>query len=338
MSVSSPRLNHPWSIYLKEPFSSYTNYPVYYLELVRLHEFNEKLSVVISNLSKDQVQLTVYIVGTSMEDALHKKNCSQEYMFQWQQLFPHYITNFIKCNQLLDNDININVIIISPDDIFMDRCYREPLFTTQCKQYNFVKIQNREYIHLADKLRIKIDIFTCPFPQLETRKTVINKYNDFIKNLPYYELDSFAPSEDDVKFIDNFYSQLALIAGNPKSNMIINSWATFRNVRDYDNYGLFPSLLALANKYKIIATEWAFSENNFLFRIASKIDYTVDYIKYLVSYIDPVEYNPMVSDYQDVDKIEIKNISFNQMIDKPKLCICIDFPYNNLVLKKIVYK
>jgi hypothetical protein len=355
MTDTTFKLNHPWTIYLREPLSSYTRYSIYHAELLRLLNFVQDLSTDIAHLKENQsekvldctssctrekVQLTNFIIGTPMEDALHKKNCSHIYMDQWQQLFPYHITKFINHYSKLDNDININVIIISPDDIFMDENYREPLFTTKCTDYTFTKIKNREYIYSEENLTIKIDIFTCPFPQLEKNAHLIHKSYELIKKTVTYELDSLAPTESDIDFIDCFYKSLELIASNPLSNMIINSWATFRNVREYDNFGLFKSLLELANKHKIIATEWGFSENNYFFKVLSSIKFTVDYIKYGVSYINP-DFSPyLIEKYQKISPKEIaliKKDSFSVMAHKSVLCILIKFPYNKLVLRKIYY-
>lgn len=331
-------LNHPWSLYLREPLSSYTRYSVYHSELLRLFEFVKKINYNVSNLGESQVQLTNFIIGTAMEDALHKKHCSSEYLFQWQQLFPVHIKEFIEYNQNLDNDINIDIIIISPDDIFMDDSYVEPLFTSNCEKFKFLKIMNRKYICSMDNLTINVDIFTCPFPQLEKNEKLIHKYTTFIKNIPNFELDTMAPSDNDIKFISSFYEIIDLIASNPLSNMIINSYATFRNVREYDNYGLFPSLLDIANKYKIIATEWGFSENNFLTRIVSKINFTVDYIKYSLSYLDCDECNFMAIEYESISSLEIKkNKDYRTSGTHPQICIMLEYPDTKLILKKINY-
>jgi hypothetical protein len=332
------QLNHPWKIYLREPLSSYTRYSTYHSELTRLLEFVDRLNFNIHNLAESQVQLTNFIIGTPMEDALHKKVCSLEFLFQWQQLFPTHIKKFIDYYSKFDNEININIIIISPDEIFMDEDYKEPLFTTCSKHFKFIKIANREYIYSKDKVTIKVDIFTCPFPQLETNTNIIQRYNAFIKKIPDYELESLAPTDNDIKFINIFYESLGSIAACPASNMIINSYVTFKNVTGYENYGLFPSLLELANKYKIIATEWTFLENNFLTRIVSKINYTVNYLKYSLSYLDPVETVYMLAEYKKISSIQIKNLIDDwYCTKKPKLCIIMKFPYNKLVMREINY-
>jgi len=335
MTDFSIKLNHPWSIYLQEPLSGYTNYEIYYSELLRLLDFVQDLSLKIGNIDEQTVQLTNIIIGTPMEDAINKKNIASRYKYQWQQLFPCHITEFIKHYSKTDNNININIIIISPDDNFMDEKYNEPLFLSN-HSFIFTKIKNREYIHINEKLTIKVDIFTCPFPQLETNKLMIEKNNNLIIKLPLFSLTTFEPSETDIEFITNFYRYLEIIASNPLSNLIINSYATFRNVSGYDNFGLFPSLLELANKYKIIATEWIFSEENYFSKIVSKINYTVDYINYSISYIDP-DYTDFEIDFYE--KISISYIKENRVDiknKKIKICLLIEFPYNKIEYYKII--
>lgn len=325
-------LNHPWTIYFQEPASAYTKYSIYYIELERLLKFFINFNKT-AKIDDENVQLTNIIIGTPMEMAIHKSYCEQYYEFQWQQLFPKHIFDFINHYKKMKSDIkiNVNIIIISPDEIFMDSEYYEPLFVKKCKDYKFEKIQNREYIYNKENLTIKVDIFTCPFPQLEKRVGLIKKYNAFIsKCMPYFEINNFNVNESDIKFISDFYEQLEMIGDNPNTNLIINSFATFRNVRDYDNYGLFPSLLEFANKYKIIATEWNFEEKNFKFRIVSHINFTVNYLDYEASYIEPVYAPLIISDYVKITKNEIK-----EKINKSDICILIKFPYNRMVYKRI---
>jgi hypothetical protein len=321
------KLNHPFSIYLNEPLSAYTKYDIYYKELNKLMKYVIETKEEINNIKENEVYLTNIIIGTPMEDAIHKEMCTLIYDYQWQQLFPYHIKKFIKYYTKLKKDIKVNIIIISPDDVFMDDTYHEPLLVKHCEDYNFEKIENRKYIHKNENLTIKINIFTCPFPQLENTET-INKYNFIIHNIiTDFELKNLTPTETDKNFISKFYEHLEIIASNTNSNLIINSYATFRNVPKYDNYGLFKSLLKLANKYNIIATEWTLTENNIFTKIVSKINYGYDYINYGVCYIDP--------DYCcfELEKINVSEIKKSKELN---ICMIVKFPYNNLVYKNVI--
>jgi len=319
---SQPLLNHPYTIYPREPTSAYTKYRLYNVELYRLYNSIIELSTKIEDMEEHKNQLTVLILGTPMESALHKGDCNKTYIFQWEQLFPNFIFEFV---EFYKKHITVNIIIISPDDIFMDDTYNEPLFTEHCEDFDFIKIKNREYIHRneIDDIEIKIDIFTCPFPQLETRSDVIYNCNRFIKENPFLEIEDYTPTETDVIFITEFYTQIERIAKNKKSNLIINSYATFRNI-DTDVYGLFPTLLKVANEYKIIATEWSFKEKNYEMRIVSRIPYTVNHIKYLISYVHPCYLSSLsISDFTEFEPIDFKK----KEVEPKNISILIKFPY-----------
>lgn len=334
-------LNHPWKIYLNEPISSYTEYDIYYKELNRFYKFVELYNEYLDKLKEDDVCLTILILGTPMEAALHNNQCSKIYEFQWQQLLPKNVFDFIKHYKKLNNNININIIIVSPDNIFMDEYYKEPLFTIKCDDCKFTKIKNREYIHMSDKLIIKVDIFTCPFPQLETNTNIINKINIFIKKFyEDYKIMDYSPTEEDITFINNFYEYFESICKNPKSNLLINSYAVFRNVREYDNYGLFPTLLEVADRNKIIATEWHFDEKNFKSTIVSKNDLNINYVYFKVSYVEPIYMPLILTEYVKTNIEEIRKLK-KEYNDCGKLaneiCILIKVPYKKIVYKKIKY-
>ena len=96
-------------------------------------------------------------------------------------------------------------------------------------------------------------------------------------------------------------------------------------------------MLELANKHKIIATEWTFSENNYFSRIVSKIKFTVDHLKYLVSYVNPDYSGSPITNYEKISSTEIRKKLSDIAMGKMGICILIKFPYNKLVLRKIRY-
>lgn len=340
--MEETQLNHPWTIYHSEVMSSYIKYSVYYEELIRLREYFSQLVNEITHLTDDQVVLNNIIIGTPMECEIHKKQLNSKYFFQWQQLFPVYINDFLDMYETKGKYPIVNNIIISPDEIFMDLDYNEPVFT-RLSGFDFVKISNRKYQCINSSFTINVNIFTCPFPQLETRTAIIEKINTFVKlHLLEYPIKDFNPSASDIKFVNEFYSLIEILASNTmlneQINLVICSYATFRNIRDYDNYGLFYSLLELANKYKIIATEWSFSESNYKLKIVSKIKPTVDYINYLISYIDPTYSGDFFTYYEDLTKEQLRELkkitNYYDLINF--VCIKISFPYNNLKYQKMI--
>jgi hypothetical protein len=312
----------------------YTDYSVYYTETKRFGEYIKRLNSTIN--TSTNVQLTNIILGTPMEYELQKKICSSEYYYQWQQLFPYHIKTFIDYHKKTDNDININIIIISPDRIFMDDEYKEPLFTTECDEYEFTKIANREYIYTQDRITIKVDIFTCPFPQLETNILNINKMNHLLKTSSFeFELKTYTPNEDDIKFISDFYIQLDEIASNPLSTMIINSYATFKNISTI-KYALFPSLLEFADKHKIIATEWIYSVNNYIIEIVNNISSAIKHSYLPICYLDFFESICINAEYEENTEINMFDAICKKYMAKPTSCGVINFPLE-IIFKNIKY-
>jgi hypothetical protein len=332
--MEESKLNHPWTIYHSEMLSSYIKYSIYYEELDKLFKYFSRLVDTVKELPDSSAILNTLIVGTPMECALQQKSSMS---FQWQQLFPVHINDFVDyCENEKKYGI-VNICIVSPDDTFMDLHYKEPLFT-KCSGLDFTKVEPRHYLCTSPNFEIRVNIFTCPFPQLETRTDVIQKVNLFVKShVPDFAIQDFTPNDSDIKFINDFYSLLETLGSNPKSNIIINSYATFRNVREYDNYGLFPSLLKFANKYGIIATEWNFLESNFKTKIVSKIPMTIDYINYRVSYVDFSHSSVLFADYEDlsVEKLRELKKMYNMYDLMEIVCIVIVFDTSG---PKLVYR
>ena len=307
------KLNHPWTLYHNEPISGYTNYKIYREETQRLYNCLSTINNML-NIPNNTKYCVNMILGTPMEGV--SKN-------QWQQLFPSHIKRFIDCYKN-EYNIKIFIIIVSPDKIFENEFYVEPEFTKCCTDFEFNKIENRYYKYTGECLKYTVDIdvniFTCPHPEIELRIDRVIKYNNILKNNAGIDIDTYEQTEHDIFFVNNYYELLEMLfcksvnlnvfdTENISSNLsiIINSYATFKNVSGYENYNLFPRLLTLLDKYKLIATEWDFIENSFCSRIVSKIPYVVNYIKYMVNYAD-LQYN---------DKRD----------GKDRTCIIIDFPY-----------
>lgn len=278
-------LNHPWYIYPHAFMSEYNNYDLYRSETNRLNKFIINLIEQIKfNCDNNIKSLISLQLGSAMEDALANFHTSQSNLFQYQQLYPNYINNFIICNSNSDaisetnldanSDTNLNkkfvqIIIISPDEIFNKNNFLP--FFTKLLPNKFVKINKYEYLCQYNNITIKINIFNCPFPHFDNRTTYISKYNYAIQHLQsnIYNINNFEPTVNDCIFIDNFYLNLdELFKNNPI--IIINSWVSFKNLCSIrNNYNMFPELLKLANKYNIIATEWDYKDDCFFCKIVS---------------------------------------------------------------------
>lgn len=278
MSYTNLDLNHPWFIYPRAFMSEYNNYSHYKNESIKLLKFIDFLYDDISNNHLDKKVLIPFIIGSPMEDALYKSNTDSKNWFQYKQLYPNYINNFIQYND--NNNKIIQIIIVSPDDIFGEDINKLPYFTTYCP-YNFVKISQNEYIYVELNIIIRVNIFNCMMPCVESRKKITKKYNDLINNnlnfkeiSSIFKITSYDQTMDDIKFIDYFYCSIEKLFGlvsNTNLEIIINSWVCFKNLDGFaEKYNMFPKILELANKFNIMATEWEFVDELFLTKIVSK--------------------------------------------------------------------
>lgn len=247
--------------------SEYNNYKHYRNEVKMLYQFiNNLLNEINEHYVNGSQILIPFIIGSPMEDSLAKSNTSKDNYFQFRQLFPNYINNFIQSNT---NNKFIQIIIISPDDIFSPQSTIKPLFRLY-ESFDFVLTNLNEYVYMDDKLTIKINIFNCPVPSLETRTNITLRYdtslNDMETNI--YDISSYKQSQFDIEFINNFYSSLNMLFNlntNPSIKLIINSWASFKNLDGIsERYNMFPKILELATQYNIIACEWEFIDELFL--------------------------------------------------------------------------
>ena len=305
--------------------SEYNEYNIYRSEAIKLNQFMNELLFEINEKHLDKEILIPLIIGSAMEDCLVKFNTSSENYFQYRQLFPNYINNFIKSNT---NKKFIQLIIISPDNIFSSQSY-VPNFILY-ESFDFVSTNPNEYIYNNEQIYIRINIFNCPFPCIEKRNNVASKYKKLIKNLQFnpYNITSYIQTQNDIKFINDFYVNIKKLfksTTNSRIKIIINSWVSFKNLDGYSkNYNMFPELLMLANKYNIIATEWDFVEELFFAKIISEYKFGNNKFK----------------------GIKI-NYAFNeQLTDLPENVIAMNFNYNNLfvvdfnseyLIKKFIY-
>lgn len=267
--MNQNNLNHPFFIYPRGIMSEYNYYELYRTEVIKFNKFIDNLFIEINERHEGEEILIPLIIGSAMEDCLVKSNTSNNNFFQYRQLFPNYINNFIESNS---NNKFIQIIIISPDDIFSSKSYI-PTFTLY-ESFDFILTNSNEYVYKDETINIKINIFNCPFPCVDNRIDLILSYENILKKINSYDILSYRQTQEDLQFIDIFYlnlDKLFSLKHNHMVKIIINSWVCFKNLYGYsENYNMFPKLLSLANKYNIIATEWEFIDELFHTKIISK--------------------------------------------------------------------
>ena len=319
-------INHPFFIYPRGFMSEYNEYKHYRNEVLRLFNFIDDLSDEIEKMHKDI--LIPFIIGSSMEDALAKSNTSEENYFQFRQLFPNYIHNFIQNN--LEKKF-IQIIIISPDSIFSEQSNIKPRFILH-EEMEFIETNKNEYIYANEQINIRINIFNCMIPCIENRNGIISRYENAIKSLSYehYGITSYIQTSDDLNFINEFYSRLDKLFNfninqNHNVKIIVNSWVSFKNLDGYSEmYNMFPKILELANKYKIIATEWKFVDELFYTKIIS--EYKFENKDFFGCYIDYVFDNDLINPMNLPKNIIKKNFTLCNLF-------VIDFNSHNLLTK-----
>lgn len=329
-------LNHPFYIYPNAIMSEYNEYDTYRNELHKLDKYLSDLIMFIESLinninNTDPNFLLLINIGSTMEDAIHNSNTDLSNLFQYQQLFPAFIDEFIKNKK---GKKIIQIITISPDRIFNpDYNLYEPLFT-KYSEYDFVKKSINEYECIDKDLIIKVNIFNCPVPCIDNRMKVINHYNKMLDYLlkdnctNLYNITTFKQSENDLIFINKFYEKIDKIFNfnnYNNINILVNSLVSFKNLYGFsENYNMFPIFLELSNKYNIIATEWNYKHGDeiFLTKIISTFKKnTINYENKLLLYI-----NNSLDEFTD-DIIDNNcNINNNNII-----CI-ISFDFTNIII------
>jgi hypothetical protein len=301
-------LNHPWFIYPHAFMSEYNNYGLYRAESVRLENFlGNFICKLESGLYTGSKLLVPIILGSTMEDSLVNSHTDFTNYFQFEQLFPNYINNYI---EKIDGYKQIQIIIISPDNIFSNDEY-SPLFTKYSK-YKFEKINNLYYKFSTESFEINVNIFNCPMVTIEKRKEFIKKCDLVLtdckkKKIIDCDISTYTQSESDLILINNIYKHIGKIfsyANNDLSNIniVVNSWVNFKNLYGYsENYNMFPELLKLASDYNIIATEWNYQDENFISIIRS--DYHFGNISFKFSKIIYISYESYL--FFDNDKISL---------------------------------
>jgi hypothetical protein len=254
-------LNHPYYIYYQEILSNYQNYELYNNELIRLFEY-------LNNLIIKDNSLINFVIGTPMEDMNYRKKLCNK--LQYSQILGKYIYDYLEFIFNKKENTDIEIIVISPDDIFKDDY--ELLFTKH-EFIKFIKINNLKYFFEFKNteydftIKINLNIFNCPMPHTEKRLNLIDKYNDLAiklnKNINYSQND------DDLLFIKNFYQIIEKIFKLTKY-LIVSSFAVFNNLEKTSPYMMFTELKDLGTKYNKILLEWIWNEDFMFSKLIAK--------------------------------------------------------------------
>jgi hypothetical protein len=263
-------VNHPWTAYPKGVRGNYPFYQHYRDETIRLIEFMKQLQ------TQENIYHLNFIIGSPLEDPnISDDKGSVEYKdIQWQQIIPYHIQQLLL--ELIKNprkqSLYIQIIVISPDG-FIDDSY-VPLFQNKSiYRGNIRKTGKLEWgIH---QNKIKVNFFNCPV--LSVQNTEIDRIPEEYKST--YHISSYISNDIDKECIGLFYRLLEQLC-EKKLSIAINSWAVFRPTNFGYNetiieYSMFLELLAIAKKYKLIATEWSWEtfNNNIIRDLVTNVSY-----------------------------------------------------------------
>jgi hypothetical protein len=258
--VKTPIVSFPFACYPAFPFSGYMDAETYKSEVVRLHKHIDVLTETIrQNKQKCLVHLTL---GSAMEEYFNctKPNeipkCAE---YQWSQLMPYHIL------ELIEFDIPVHHMIISPDVSFSKKSFKEPQFLKKHNEYTWKLSGDRCYSFN----KCNVNIFCTPVPHndLERNNKRIKSYtkdntNNYIKE--------FLQTANDVQFIDSFYKSLELLFDTVNEfggAVTCFSFAVFHKKTlksNYCDYVMFSRIKNLFSKeysdINRLLAEWTYSE------------------------------------------------------------------------------
>lgn len=262
-------LSFPYYMYPGTPFRGYHDIDAYNHELINMNNFFEK----------DTGKEIVYhiMIGAAMEELKSQPEYIQ--YSQWKQLFPQYLFHVLYKTP----DIQIHIIIISPNSSFSDKNFETPVFIHMTKdKFGWIK-EEKEYV--STKFNVRVSIFYTMFPHIdvERNKKHMELYRAHnIKNeVPW--IDKLKHSDHDISFVDrfytNFYSWVNRIIEN-KCILICASYAVFCEdtpFNNVNNYKMFPGLtkVFLNNSDRLLLCEWRFRKDNT--KLYKRDGNTIDY-------------------------------------------------------------
>jgi hypothetical protein len=287
------KLNFPYYIYPGTPYCEYTDVEQYNENILQLNDLLLNLSCKIN----DPILLH-FTIGSPMENILNSN-------FQWQQLFPIHVRNFIKNNNIKNQCIHI---IISPDSIFSSKNNVEPKFIKETTEFDWLK-QGNNYISL--KYNYKVIIFNTMMPTYDNRNNdYINKFININNMKLQYNINfnKYIQTEFDIKFIHDFYNNFNKCVTNiTQMGGIITcfSFAVFNaesNKNNINKYAMFKEIINIFNNKQTLLAEWIFYYENYLlvpnrpesighalkyedFELDENLSYCVHNIKNGISYV-----------------------------------------------------
>jgi hypothetical protein len=291
-------VNYPFALYPGFPCSGYYDNSNYIKEVKRLHDYINKL---IKDTTKEKCVVHITI-GAPLEEyysETKEKSTNKYHEWQWQQLLPYHL------QALLGTNVKVYHIIIAPNKYFNPEEFKEPSFYGY---WDFTK----------DKMKYTTDNYSCdifytmmPCAQLDQNIKAIERIKT-IKNLNECYIKEYTQTENDVVFVNEFYSDLKKLHDQITSNSGVFTcyyYAVFRedSVKNiYKTYYFCPEIMDIfkktMNSDNSLLAEWTYYEGCYFMK---KFD-----SKYMnISYVAP-DHN--MKDYRTlvIEDFKLKLIKF----------------------------
>ena len=265
-------LNFPFGRYAGGvPFShGYSETAVYNREIKKCTDILEDFKTI------DTPTLLHISIGAAMDEELTSETIGEQY----KQLFPEHLLNAYNTTEY-----NIKHIIISPNVNFGE-AFVAPAFIGKTQDImGWEQIGDR--IYMDKQRRYSIYIFNTLMPsEQQNNAAYISQWSERFRRdniQDIYNMEIFRQTENDKRFISNFYNLLNSVFTQIETyNGFIScfSYAVFNEITrnsHYVDYVMFKEIMTLFNKPTRILAEWRYTKINFnvyQFRSYNKISYS----------------------------------------------------------------
>jgi hypothetical protein len=293
--MSETVLNWPFFTYPGTPMHGYQKYITYRMLAKKCHRMIIQCS---RDINKQQLfQLSIGALNEELQIYLP----DSAYDFQYQQLSPYHITNYlIKGGSVIHFIISPNNSFNTIDSVDYSSSFSEPFFIKLTKtQFDWgdpVISSDGMINYSSKKYDYNIFIFCTMMPSIDPQnKSIIDRVSskgEFMKEkiMPYIQ------TEIDKVFVNQFYIDLQKLITNVVSFggiFICFSFVVFNELTDnskYKNYALFSEIKNLFTTHpkSTILAEWTFRRGVYLMKhfkgydSSGTISISDKYISYVV--------------------------------------------------------
>lgn len=254
-------LNFPYYSYPNILTSGYHETKIYNKELLRLYD------TLAMYTKEPQEQFLFHLtIGAAMEEFMNFDD-TLPYKFQWQQLFPIHLRDF------LQHGGKVIHFIVSPTPSFYSETFIVPSFIEKTnKLYQWTNVDKNHYVSQDGKCDVYI--FCTMMPHVDNRNAgIMTNLIKCQKNIPDVNLniEKYLQTPQDVSFITEFYKRMSYMISNIISHNGVAtcfSFAVFNEescngmIKDYTMFSEIKNVFIFSSKCLI--AEWTFYSSNYL--------------------------------------------------------------------------